>query len=231
MRSFINTLEKEVEQCWEKIYEGSFWKHLRTHGLNRELYICMMTQIYGYTKYNSQSQALAATKVTSERLKLLRFCLEHAFEEAGHDLMVLNDLENIGVDRETILNTRLLPSTQAFTAYLFRIATEYDATARLGYSFWAEGSYSYIKELTDAMRQDLNLPDKHMTFFISHSEIDNKHLEDVIKAINGWCTSPQQEQDMLEVLKNTLSLNGSILDDVYQQYVDNKKTSDLLQIA
>ncbi|MDJ0790001.1 MAG: iron-containing redox enzyme family protein [Myxococcota bacterium] len=231
MQSFIDTLEKEIEQCWEKIYEGSFWRHLRTHGLDRELYICMMTQIYGYTKYNSQSQALAATKVTSERLQLLRFCLEHAFEEAGHDLMVLNDLENIGVDRETIRNARMLPTTKAFVAYLFHISTEYDATARLGYSFWAEGSYSYIEELTNAMRQDLNLPNKYMTFFMAHSEIDKKHLDDVTKVLSDWCINPQQQQDTIEVLKNTLHLTGSILDEVYEQYIENRRMHNLLQTA
>ena len=223
MQNFFATLEQETDQEWKKIYAGPFWQHLRTQGLDPELYICLMTQIYGFTKYNSQNQALAATKVTSDRLQLLRFCLEHAFEEAGHDLMVLKDLENIGVDREVIKNTPLLPATQAFTAYLFRIATEYDATARLGYSFWAEGSYTYLKELTDAMKQDLNLSEKYMTFFVAHSEIDKKHLEDVIETISNWCTSPQQQRDLLEVLKNTLSLTGSILNEVYEHYVASKQ--------
>ena len=231
MSAFLNTLEQETAQAWNKIYAGSFWQHLRSHGLNRELYICVMTQIYGFTKYNSQNQALAGTKVTSERLQLLRFCLEHAFEEAGHDLMVLNDLEKVGVDRKITKNVPLLPATQAFTAYLFRIATEYDATARLGYSYWAEGSYSYLKELTEAMRRDLGLPDKHMTFFVGHSAIDKKHLEDVIEAINDWCVTPEQQRDLIEVLRTTLSLTGSILNEAYEQYMEQKLEQKLATVA
>ena len=231
MQQFFTTLELETAKGWEKIYTGSFWQHLRTHGLNRELYICLMTQIYGFTKYNSQNQALAAVKVTSERLKLLRFCLEHAFEEAGHDLMVLKDLENIGVDREIIKNTPLLPATQAFTAYVFRIANEYDATARLGYSYWAEGSYTYLKELTDSMRNDLNLPDKYMTFFVAHSEIDKKHLNDVIETINDWCVTQEQQRDLIEVLRTTLSLTGSILNEAYDQYIEQQQQQQLTNLA
>ena len=231
MQAFFQTLEQETATAWNKIYAGSFWQHLRSNGLDRELYICLMTQIYGFTKYNSQNQALAATKVTSDRLKLLRFCLEHAFEEAGHDLMVLNDLEKVGADRETIKNTPLLPATQAFTAYVFRIASEYDATARLGYSYWAEGSYTYLKELTDAMRRDVNLPDKHMTFFVAHSEIDKKHLEDVIETIQDWCVTPQQQRDLVEVLRTTLSLTGSILNEAYDLYIDQQLQQKISQLT
>ncbi|NEO98788.1 MAG: iron-containing redox enzyme family protein [Symploca sp. SIO2E9] len=231
MQAFFTTLEQETAKAWNKIYAGSFWQHLRTHGLDRELYICLMTQIYGFTKYNSQNQALAAVKVNSERLKLLRFCLEHAFEEAGHDLMVLNDLEKVGVDREITKKTPLLPATQAFTAYVFRVASEYDATARLGYSYWAEGSYTYLKELTDAMRNDLGLPDKYMTFFVAHSEIDKKHLEDVIETIHDWCVTPEQQRDLIEVLRNTLSLTGSIFNEAYEQYIEQQQQQQLAQIA
>jgi len=227
MQNFFTTLEQETAKSWNKIYQGPFWQHLRQHGLNRELYISVMTQIYGFTKYNSQNQALAATKVTSDRLHLLRFCLEHAFEEAGHDLMVLNDLENIGVDREIIQHKPLLPATQAFTAYVFRVANEYDATARLGYSYWAEGSYSYLKELTDAMRNDLNLPDKHMTFFVAHSEIDKKHLNDVIENIERWCITPEQQNDLIEVLRTTLSLTGSILNESYEEYLEESQQKEV----
>lgn len=231
MENFFATLEQETAKGWNKIYGGSFWQHLRTHGLDRELYICIMTQIYGFTKYNSQNQALAAVKVTSERLKLLRFCLEHAFEEAGHDLMVLNDLENIGVDRKITENTPLLPATQAFTSYVFRIATEYDATARLGYSYWAEGSYTYLKELTDAMREDLELPDKYMTFFVAHSEIDKKHLNNVIETICNWCVTSEQQRNLIEVLRNTLSLTGSILNEAYDQYIEQQQQQQLTQVV
>ena len=228
--TFFATLEQETATSWNKIYAGSFWQHLRNNGLDRELYICLMTQIYGFTKYTSQNQALAATKVTSDRLKLLRFCLEHAFEEAGHDLMVLNDLEKVGVDREITINTPLLPATQAFTAYVFRIASEYDATARLGYSYWAEGSYTYLKELTDAMRQDLGLQDKEMTFFVGHSEIDKKHLEEVIQTISDWCVTPEQQRDLIEVLKTTLSLTGSILNEAYDLYVEKQLQQKITKV-
>ena len=227
MSAFFTTLEQETEKAWNKIYTGSFWQHLRYHGLDRGLYICLMTQIYGFTKYNAQNQALAGAKVTSERLNLLRFCLEHAFEEAGHDLMVLNDLEKVGVDRETVINTSLLPTTQAFIAYVFRISTEYDATARLGYSYWAENSYSYLKELTDAMRHDLELPDKYMTFFVAHSEIDRKHLQEVVEAISDWCVTSEQQSDLIEVLKTTLNLTGSIFNQVYEQYVEQQSLKRL----
>ena len=81
------------------------------------------------------------------------------------------------------------------------------------------------------MRQDLNLPNKYMTFFMAHSEIDKKHLDDVTKVLSDWCINPQQQQDTIEVLKNTLHLTGSILDEVYEQYIENRRMHNLLQTA
>lgn len=217
MSTFIERLDEITAECWAKIHRGPFWQHLLEHGLDRELYIDLMVQVYGFTKYNAQNQALAALRVTSDRVQLLRFCLEHAFEEAGHDLMVLKDLESIGVDRQQVKSTRLLPATQAFTAYVFRVASEQDATARLGYSFWAEGSYTYLDALLVAMRRDLGLANSQMTFFVAHSEIDREHLADVIRIIDSWCTSEEQQADLINVLRTTLALTGSIFNEVYEQ--------------
>ena len=81
------------------------------------------------------------------------------------------------------------------------------------------------------MRCDLNLPDKHMTFFVGHSEIDKKHLDEVIETINDWCVTPQQQKDLIEVLKTTLSLTGSILNEAYDQYIQEQLQQKMIEVA
>jgi pyrroloquinoline quinone (PQQ) biosynthesis protein C len=222
MKEFFDRLQKETAAGWARVHAGPFWRHLTSNGLDRDLYIAVMTEIYHYTRYNSQNQALAAVRLTSERLPLLRYCLNHALEEAGHDLMALTDLESIGVAPETTLNRRPLPETQALISYLFRVATEHDATARLGYSFWAEDAYGYIEELLAAMRRDLDLTDRHMTFFVAHAEIDADHAEEVKKIITKTCTRPELQEDLVSVLKTSLHLTGNILNAAYAAYAESR---------
>jgi pyrroloquinoline quinone (PQQ) biosynthesis protein C len=187
---------------------------LRAEGLDRETYVDLMAQIFHYSKFNAQNQALAALRVTSERLPLLRFCLKHALEEAGHDLMVLHDLSHLGVQGESIRMSRPLPETEAFSAWLEHIAGQMDATARLGYSYWAESCYGYIAELTEAMRRDLKLSTPQMTFFAAHSAIDRDHFDEVRRIASEFCDNEARRAGMLHVLETSLALTGSILSGV-----------------
>jgi len=218
MTTFLERLDEAQRAKWAEIHQGPFWTHLRAHGLDRGLYVRFMTEIFHYTRHNSQNQALAALKVMSDRVRLLRYCLHHAYEEAGHDLMVISDLASIGVPTEVVMASRPLPETQAFIADLYRIAAEGDATTRLGYSYWAEGAYPFIEDLTGAMRRDLKLNDNQMTFIVEHSTIDTAHLGAVKKTIAEFCTTPELENAALACLETSLHLIGQIFDASYREY-------------
>lgn len=218
MSAFLERLDEAQRAKWTEVHQGPFWIHLRAHGLDRDLYVRLMTEIFHYTRHNAQNQALAALKVSSDRLKLLRYCLHHAYEEAGHDLMVLSDLGSIDVSPESVLRSRPLPETQAFIAYLYRVATEHDATARLGYSYWAEGAYPFIEDLIAAMRRDLELQDSQMTFFVEHSTIDVAHLGAVKKVIVEFCTTPELQDGALACLETSLHLTGQLFEAAYREH-------------
>lgn len=219
MDQFFHSLEHQQSECWKQIHQGPFWSHLLSNGLDKGLYIHLMAEIFHYTRHNTQNQALAAVKLDSNRLSLMRYCLHHAQAESGHDLMVLRDLNSIGVDSVTIKNSTPLPETQAFVAYLYCVASYKDATARLGYSYWAEGCYTYIGDLLSSMRRDLSLKDGQMTFFVEHSSIDAIHLEEVKRVIRNSCTEEHLQHDLLDVMRTSLYLTGKIFDACYQAYV------------
>ena len=214
MHEFLRRCDERAAEGWARIHAGAFWRRVREHGFERGLYVQLMTEIYHYTRHNAQNQALAAVRVHSDRLPLLRFCLHHAYEEAGHDLMVLHDLQAIGVDPDAVRAQKPLPETEAFIAYLYRVATTLDATARLGYSYWAESCYGHIQEVLDAMRSSLGLGDREMTFFVAHSEIDRSHFEEVQKIAVASCTDGGLQEDLLDVLERSLHLQGQMLEGV-----------------
>lgn len=227
MDKFFDKLDRETAEIWARIHQGAFTQHVRKHGVDRELYIAMMTEIFHYTRHNAQNQALAAIKVGSDRLQLLKYCLHHAYAEAGHDQMVIEDLASIGVDAETIVNARPLPETEAFVAYVYRVSAERDATARLGYSYWAENAYAYTADLIGAVQRDLKLKAEQMSFFIEHSDIDVAHFEQVRKVMTVSCTTPELQEGVIEVLRATLHLTGQIMEAVYRKYVEQRQKAAL----
>lgn len=210
---FFERLETTEREAWRRIHASASWQRLK-RGIDRDFYVTLMTQVYHYTKYNAQNQALVAIKLDSSRLPLLKYCLHHAYTEAGHDLMVLKDLESIGISPDTVRSSRPLPETAAFVGYLFRLQ-ERDATARLGYSYWAEGCYPYLEDFLVGLRRDLKLQPSQLSFLVAHSVIDKAHLQEVKDILAETCATDRALQDgVVDVLETTLHLMKNIYDAV-----------------
>lgn len=212
--TFFERLANAERDSWRKIHASASWQRIK-RGIDREFYVTLMKQVFHYTRYNAQNQALMAVRLTSDRLPLLKYCLHHAYTEAGHDLMVVKDLETIGVPAAEVKNVRPLPETDAFVGYLFRLA-ERDATARLGYSYWAEGCYPYLEDFVVGLRRDLKLKESQLSFLIAHSVIDKAHLEEVKDILATSCgDQPALQEGVVEVLETSLHLMKSIFDAVH----------------
>jgi len=212
MDGFFERLQRAEREAWAEIHAGPAWQRVRK-GIDLDFYVTLMTQVFHYTRYNAQNQALMAVRLTSERLPLLKYCLHHAYTEAGHDLMVLRDLETVGVSSESVLKGRPLPETEAFVGYLFRLQ-ERDATARLGYSYWAEGCYPFLEDFIVSLRRDLKLKESQLTFLVAHSVIDKAHLEEVKDIIRTSCTDGALQGGVVDVMQTSLHLMKNLFDAV-----------------
>lgn len=215
--AFFTRLETVEREAWREVHASASWERLKK-GIDRDFYVTLMTQVYHYTKYNAQNQALMAIRLGSDRLPLLKYCLHHAYTEAGHDLMVLKDLASIGVSPESVKAARPLPETEAFVGYLFRLQ-ERDATARLGYSYWAEGCYPFLEDFIVGLRRDLKLQPSQLTFLIQHSVIDKAHLQEVKDILAETCSNDVALQDgVVDVMQTTLHLMKNIYDAVHARH-------------
>jgi len=214
MGVFLAELETVVEEGWAQVHRGRFWPLLRERGLSPQMYQTIMTELFHYTRHNSINQAFAAWKVDASDIGLLRFCYDHAAEELGHEKMVEKDLASAGLLTPGLLERAPLPPTQALIGYLYYVGLAEGAVPRLGYSFWAETSYGHIAELLQHMRDDLNLQDRQMTFFVAHAAIDNRHAKQVRGAVSRFATTSMQQQRVMQVARTTLYLTGQILETI-----------------
>lgn len=210
----VEHIEAIVNEEWLKIKNNKLYGIAKSGRISRELYETLMIQIYHYTKYNSVNQAAAAYATDSEKVGLLRFMYKHALEELGHENMVLKDLKSIGSDVDKLLKTPALPATQALIGYLHSVAIREGGVARLGYSLWAEDCYDHIGSILNAFRRDLNLNDDNMTFFVAHSNIDEKHAVEVKDAIGKWVKTLEELEATAQVARTTLYLTGQLMDSV-----------------
>lgn len=210
--AFVETVQQAVDAEWAKIKQGGFWRRVMQAPVPLGLYRDLMLQVYHYSRHNSMNQAITAFQPAPEGL--LKFVYKHAAEELGHERMVIHDLKSIGMFHESDLQEAPLPATEALIGYLYFVALRYGAVARLGYSFWAEGVYGHIAEPFAKISRDLGLTSKNLTFFGSHAQADEAHIQQVTEAIAKFASTPEDQAAVLKVARTTLFLTGQLIEQV-----------------
>ncbi len=213
-------LEYEMENLsrspnLEKVLEPGF--------VDKRLYAMYLCETYHYTLHNARNQALVATRRDTSNIQYMKYCLKHALEETGHEMMALHDLKNLGFDVSVDTLPKPLMSTETLVAYLYHISEHFSPVARLGYSYWAERSYEFIQPLLAMLSDGIGVPKKAMTFFNEHSEIDAKHAEEVEESIRRFVKSDEDWSAVEEVMVGSLILTTRMMDEVFDQFCKLKE--------
>jgi len=216
----FEALDQKLKATWKDVLEHSKLVHAIERGtIDKRLYALYLLETYQYTLHNARNQALVGVRAISENGPYLKFCFEHASEEAGHELMALHDLLSLGgLKREDFEVPPPLPATEVLIGYLYWISATGNPLRRLGYSYWAENSYHYINPLITHVQRTLQLKPAQMTFFVSHARIDEEHALQVRKMIAQNCKREADWRDVEQVMVTSLRLTGGMMEAVHTEY-------------
>ncbi|AOK54677.1 iron-containing redox enzyme family protein [Burkholderia stagnalis] len=215
----FTALEQRIRATWGEILDNSsLAQSIRTGEFSKELYMIYMLETYHYTSHNARNQALAGV-AHPENPVYMKFCFDHAADEAGHEMMALHDLRSLGNANDELQLPAPLPSTETLIAYLYWASKHGNPFRRLGYSFWAESSYDYINPLIGKVKEQLGLKDSQLTFFVAHSAIDEEHAREVRNVIERVAKTASDWDAIGETAEISLRLTGRMLDEVYAEYV------------
>ncbi len=218
--SKFDQLRKTRDKEWAQIIGNAKWCTFVHNGdYDRRFYGIYLVETYHYVMHNPKHQALVATRFTEMPANYMKFCYEHAEEEAGHESMAFHDLLNMGITKESFTMPLPLPSTETFIAYLYRVSAVGNTLRRLGYSFWAEDSYQYIQDIMGKVISTLHLNNKHTTFLVSHAAIDEDHAAEIESMIQKYCVTEYDWDAVTEVLITSLKLQSAMLDDIVDEYL------------
>ncbi|WP_186131373.1 iron-containing redox enzyme family protein [Burkholderia gladioli] len=210
-------LEQRISATWAEILEHSpLARAIRSGEFSRDLYMIYMLETYHYTSHNARNQALAGV-AHPENPVYMKFCFDHAADEAGHEMMALHDLRSLGQAEGELALPAPLPATETLIAYLYWASKQGNPFRRLGYSFWAESSYQYINPLVGKVKQQLGLKDSQLTFFVAHSSIDEAHAREVRSVIERVAKTEADWEAIGETAEVSLRLTGRMLDEVHHE--------------
>lgn len=227
----IEALKLVLDEEMGNLANGAYLEQVLTPGfVDKRIYAIYLIETYHYTYHNARNQALVATRPERGDVRYMKYCLKHAMEEAGHELMALHDLKKAGyssIDYKVMTDEDLpkpLMETEVLISYLYRVSSTGNPLARLGYSFWAERVYEYLAPLM-MMFNHLGVEKSAMTFLTDHSSIDQEHAIEVDRAINMFAKNDQDWADIENCMRTSLRLKARVMDAVFLEFVKLKEGS------
>jgi hypothetical protein len=220
-------LDQAMEEEWKRILESSMlFREVLSGSTDRRLYALYLAETIHYTSHNARNQAAVVLNIAGSsprEIRYMKFCLKHALDEAGHELMAYHDLKAAGFNIPLKDLPPALPATETLVAYLYRVATTGNPIRRVGYSYYAEDGYRFFGHVMQKAAQNMRLTPAMMTFYVEHSEIDAKHSDQVKSILEATARDERDWKDVEEVLRTSLRLTGAMLDDIYTEFLRVKE--------
>lgn len=121
-----------------------------------------------------------------ERLEWLREAIVHYIdEEVGHQEWILNDLQQLGVDKEQVRHGKPSLATELMVSYAYDTVARGNPVGLFGMVYALEKTSSTIATYAAGqIAGALDLPAKAMSYMVSHGSLDVTHMQDFEKLMN-----------------------------------------------
>ena len=155
-------------------------------GMSVERYRALLLELYHVVWHFNPVSAAAASRLPDSFSQVRYFLYEHMQEEAGHEVWVCNDLEAIGVDRQTTQAHAPNVHTLALNGYNYWAADRRHPCSALGMLYALEVIASvYGGSFASAIQESLLLDgDRGVSFISSHATLDAQHMAELRQILN-----------------------------------------------
>jgi pyrroloquinoline quinone (PQQ) biosynthesis protein C len=137
-----------------------------------------------------------------ERLEWLREAIVHYIEEeVGHQEWILNDIQNLGGDRESVRQGKPSLPTELMVSYAYDTVARGNPVALFGMVYALEKTSSTIATYAASqIVSALDLSPKAMSYMVSHGSLDIEHMQDFERLMNRL----EDEDDKAAVLHSAV---------------------------
>lgn len=145
--------------------------------VSRDSYLAYLREAYHHVKHTVPLMKLTRSKLTSAHGWLREALSEYIAEETGHELWILNDIQNAGGDPDAARMGSPNSATARMVAYAYDYITLVNPVGFFGMVYVLEGtSIELATRGAHALMQALELPPTCFSYLLSHGELDAGHL-------------------------------------------------------
>ena len=150
-----------------------------------ETYQAFLVEAYHHVKHTVPLLMACGSRLP-ERLEWLRVAIVHYIdEEIGHQEWILNDLENLGVDKEAVRRGKPSIPTELMVSYAYDTVMRNNPVGLFGMVYTLEKTSSTIAtEAAGQIVKALELTPEAMTYLVSHGSLDVEHMQHFEQLMN-----------------------------------------------
>lgn len=173
-------------------------------GLSQERYQHFLLELYHLVWHFNTVSAAATSRLADSHRQVRYFLYQHMQEEKGHEDWVLNDLEAVGVARDTALAYTPSAHTLALNGYNYSAADRKHPCSVLGMLYVLEVIASvYGGPFASALRERLLLQgEAGVSFISSHATLDAQHMKELREIANTLDDAESQASVVESALVN-----------------------------
>jgi len=211
--TFHEQLLAETSRDREKFLDIPLVRQAIRSGASRELYLAFLTEAYHHVKHTFPLLALAASRTDDERYQ--DALVEYMEEERGHEKWILQDIADLGGDRDSVKSGVGGTACRIMVGYAYYAIEHVSPYAMLGSVHVLEGmSVLLADRVADAVKGSLALADdRGFSYLRSHGSLDMEHVAFFRSLVDGF---DQQETQHI-IIENShifYRLYGAIFEDL-----------------
>jgi len=215
MTAFFETLKQETKAAQQDMLQAPIFATCARGEIDKETYVAFLTQAFHHVKH-TVPLLMACGGRLPEKYEWLRQAIgEYIEEEKGHHEWILNDIAACGSDADAVRANKGKGSVgtpiELMVAYLYHQIDRGNPLAFFGMVWVLEGtSVGVGSQVAQLVKQTLNLPENAISYLISHSELDQDHIQ-LFEGLMNKITDEQDQAAIIESANMVFRLYGQML--------------------
>jgi pyrroloquinoline quinone (PQQ) biosynthesis protein C len=201
MQPFFNEIEAVTVDARQRLEHTPAIERCLDGRVEMQTYQAFLAEAYHHVKHTVPLLMACGSRLP-ERLEWLREAIVHYIEEeVGHQEWILNDIQNLGGDRESVRQGRPTLPTELMVSYAYDTVARGNPVALFGMVYTLEKTSSTIATYAAGqIVSALDLKPNAMSYMVSHGSLDIEHMQDFERLMNRL----EDEDDKAAVLHSAV---------------------------
>jgi pyrroloquinoline quinone (PQQ) biosynthesis protein C len=199
------------------IDRNPIFARLASGEITRFHYLAYLRETYHLVRHTPKYLTIAADRVAMSDGRLAAYFRNFAFEETGHELLCVRDINALGEDAGDILSGEPNPGAWGMVTQSYFWAGQGNPIALLGDAFATEElGAANGAEIAKLLTTDYGIPRAATNFLRVHASVDVEHVQAAAQAAAWYAEDPARCADIVHAAKMTYRYYGQLFLDVLE---------------